>query len=802
LSQIGDDFAALMGLAPSPETRNGAPVAAGSAVEKEAGQLRLDLYANGNTASSCADDFDALLGCDSGTLTLDSLSPFPQWVAWREVLKDGKPRKVPFNPASPRNGAKANDRSTWGTRTAALKAVAQMPADEGKRGVGLQLGLFDDDAPLRIGGIDLDSCLDAGTGDLEPWAAEVISRFSSYSEVSPSGAGVKVFFTYSSADAAALTDAMRNPDTGKERFRLAWSRGTHCEIGLDVSHRYYAVTGNRWADCPESLRTVPLADLLWLIRDAGPAFLVDATESEAAQKARDESGSGHGYRFLVEQAGLERDEVTAIKALKADTGPAGEWARRTDKRQIARAWKNAKASADARRPITSADEFDDLDELPEVKARDAITARLNRRHAVVVVRGRTLITTERKDGSVDFGTVRDIHAYYENDRVPAGDGKTEPASRRWMRDPQRRSFPDGVTFAPGGCEPGTLNLWRGWAVEPNPDASCEMFLRHVLQVVCRGNAEHAGYVIGWLAQMVQHPDEKPGVGLVLKGAKGAGKDTVADYVSRMIGRRHAPTVAESDHIVGKFNARLENALLLHVQEGSWAGDRKAEGVLKYLVTSDHIEIERKGIDSINLPSVVRLFISANADWVVPASPDERRWAVFEVSERYRGDAAYFAALRAEMNGKGPAALLHYLREYDLSSFNVRAAPETEGLLNQKIESLRGMERWWFEILNRGALGNGSLDDEGDDWADASQVIGRDALRGRYVEWMKGRRFDGETVDERQFGRRLRELVPGLEDKRLGSRTNRIWQYALPQLPDCRAAFEAWIGGPVEWEDGQ
>lgn len=471
-----------------------------------------------------------------------------------------------------------------------------------------------------------------------------------------------------------------------------------------------------------------------------------------------------------------------------------------------------KAAANEARWNTDPDEFDDVDDLPKPpnyrksndidalsEAENRTTRRLNRRHAVVAVRGRTLITTEREDGSVDFGTVRDIHAYYENDRVAAGDGKTEPASRKWMRDPERRTYPGGMTFAPGGCPKTTLNLWRGWAVEPDETASCSLFLSHIRQVVCDGNREYAEWVIGWLAHMVQRPEEKPGVALVLRGAKGAGKDTVADYVACMIGRRHAPTVAESDHIVGKFNARLENALLLHVQEGSWAGDRKAEGVLKYLVTSDRIEIERKGIDSINLPSVLRLFISANAEWVVPASADERRWAVFEVSEQRRGDEAYFGALRAEMNGRGPAALLHYLRNYDLSGFSVRKAPETEGLRNQKLASLRSVELWWFEILNRGAF-PGEWDD-GEGWESSAQTIGRDSLRRNYVEWMKGRRYDGEAVEERYFGRRLRDMLPELQDRRPAAKAGftRTRQYEFPALEVCRAAFERWMGQAVDWD---
>jgi hypothetical protein len=142
------------------------------------------------------------------------------------------------------------------------------------------------------------------------------------------------------------------------------------------------------------------------------------------------------------------------------------------------------------------------------------------------------------------------------------------------------------------------------------------------------------------------------------------------------------------HVTGKFNARLEACLFLHIQEGVWAGNRDGESVLKYLITSEQVEIERKGMDSYGLPSFLRLFMSANADWVVPASPDERRFAVFEASDAKKGDGSYFRALRQEMNSGGPAALLHMLQTYDLRDFEVRRPPASVGLRKQKLESLR------------------------------------------------------------------------------------------------------------------
>lgn len=41
-------------------------------------------------------------------------------------------------------------------------------------------------------GVDLDDCIDPKTGDIEPWAAKIIEKLDSYTELSPSGTGVHI----------------------------------------------------------------------------------------------------------------------------------------------------------------------------------------------------------------------------------------------------------------------------------------------------------------------------------------------------------------------------------------------------------------------------------------------------------------------------------------------------------------------------------------------------------------------------------------------------------------------------------
>ena len=42
---------------------------------------------------------------------------------------------------------------------------------------------------------------------------------------------------------------------------------------------------------------------------------------------------------------------------------------------------------------------------------------------------------------------------------------------------------------------------------------------------------------------------------------------------------------------------------------------------------------------------MRLFVTGNPDWMVPAGYKERRWAVFDMGDEHMQDHAYFAARR-------------------------------------------------------------------------------------------------------------------------------------------------------------
>src|SRR5262249_14377738 len=111
-----------------------------------------------------------------------------QWVLWRFEPKKNKPggsTKVPYTDLGRK--ALADNPKTWLSFDEALNRWAANP--DGWDGIGYE---FSKDDPFT--GLDFDSCLDPATGIVAPWAdAELALLPPTYAEISPSGAGIKLW---------------------------------------------------------------------------------------------------------------------------------------------------------------------------------------------------------------------------------------------------------------------------------------------------------------------------------------------------------------------------------------------------------------------------------------------------------------------------------------------------------------------------------------------------------------------------------------------------------------------------------
>jgi primase-polymerase (primpol)-like protein len=108
-----------------------------------------------------------------------ALRDIPHWVNWRYVTRQGKQTKVPVTPGTG-EWARTTDPSSWSTYQHALQW------SPGTSGIGFVLT-----RDARITGIDLDNVL--LTNRLHSDVRWLIDALDSYTEISPSGNGLRIF---------------------------------------------------------------------------------------------------------------------------------------------------------------------------------------------------------------------------------------------------------------------------------------------------------------------------------------------------------------------------------------------------------------------------------------------------------------------------------------------------------------------------------------------------------------------------------------------------------------------------------
>lgn len=423
---------------------------------------------------------------------------------------------------------------------------------------------------------------------------------------------------------------------------------------------------------------------------------------------------------------------------------------------------------------------------------------INKSHALIMVGGRAVVMNEitnpvfeRPD--ITFSQVSDFRAFYANRRVMIPHGnKPVSIGKAWLESPLRRQY-KGIVFSPGKEVPDHYNLYRGLAVDPKP-GKWDRYQDHLFEVIAGGSKEVFNYIVAWMAHLVQFPGgDLPGTSIVLRGKQGSGKGCFVSHLGAILGT-HYIHITNSNQLTGRFNQHLKDALLVFIDEGFWAGDRQAEGILKGMVTEKHIVIEPKGKDVFMVENHVRLIVASNNDWVIPAGLDERRFFVIEVSDAKMQDRDYFGAIHEEMLGGGREAMLHDLLELDISGFYFEKFPRTSALLDQIRNTMNITHKFWFEVLRRGEL----LKSGGSSW-DIEGLVQTSSLYEEYLEFARNmgcKRPDMDSI----FTKKIKEVCKGIQRERLSGLIGRSWHLRFPSLNECRKSFEESIRMGVNWNE--
>lgn len=205
------------------------------------------------------------------------LMAYRQWVCWCYVETGRlKPDKRPMNPINLHNAGVAWP-NTWSSFDTAYATYQQHAAHHAVDGIGFVLTPAD-----PIVGVDLDACITAG--EIAPHAQQIIASLDSYTEVSPSGTGLRIL--------VACQPFLQNTRTQS--------------IELYSQRRWVSITGNHVVHTPPTITPVDVAALTALIPPPKPQLVLPAHERQFPVDDRelwerifrhDRFGADHHQRF-------------------------------------------------------------------------------------------------------------------------------------------------------------------------------------------------------------------------------------------------------------------------------------------------------------------------------------------------------------------------------------------------------------------------------------------------------------------------------------------------------------------------
>lgn len=708
-----------------------------------------------------------------------------QWVLWKLESRGDTTTKIPYQP----NGAHAGstDCATWSDFDTVKQAFIR---DARFTGIGF---VFAKDDPYV--GIDLDKCRDPATGEVEPWAAAVLARFSTYAELSPSGKGFHIIGQGSL------------PPSGRRKDR----------IELYDSARYFTVTGERWGQAPSEAADIQSdlekfhAEVFGQPKPRARKEQRAANDSSMAQATAPPADDQAVLTAILasrDAAACAQFHAGAWAALgypsqsEGDLAWAGMLARHAGAQpeqidRLFRASAMMRPKWDEKRGVHTYGELTIAKALADMDSSSATSdfiSRMNERFAIIAIGNQLKILDTGSGDEIKLLSRPDFALQAAN--LPSPE-KNASAATVWQKSPQRRTY-KGMVFSPGRDVADNFNLWRGFSVEPQP-GDCSLFWKLLHSAICAGSQTLYDYVRCYCAHLVQRPWERPEVALILRGGQGTGKNTFVDTLGSLVSQ-HFRQVNSTEQLTGRFNGHMKGILLLHANEASWGGNKSERGKLKAMVTDAKVPVEMKGQDITDIDNYLRLIVSSNEAWPVPIDIDDRRFLVLDVSPVYQQDQTFFAALHDQLAQGGRAALMHDLMAIDLSSFSPRNKPASPFGADIKIRSADSPTRWLYDLLNSNA------------WAGGAPVFAqagipaeerKEAFFTDYQQW--ARASSDRYPDTRdQFFKAMRKLLGGsMVDSRPAAAPGqaRERKIILTSSAACRTEFENATGtrGGIVWE---
>jgi hypothetical protein len=218
--------------------------------------------------------------------------------------------------------------------------------------------------------------------------------------------------------------------------------------------------------------------------------------------------------------------------------------------------------------------------------------------------------------------------------------KTQSIFNTWLHDADRLEYKK-IVFEPNPDYQDVehFNLWTEFEAEflggfQNDDNKLNDILDYIKIRLCNNDDAFYEWFLNWLAQIFQRPWEKTRVVPIFKSVQGAGKNIFFDHlIAGMMGSKYYLSTADGDLLLGRFNSKLENKILVCYDEANTKTTFNNKDKFKALITNDTLLIEHKGVDAIQFKNLLNFVILTNDNCTVVVEPTDRRFTAIQMTCR-------------------------------------------------------------------------------------------------------------------------------------------------------------------------
>lgn len=301
----------------------------------------------------------------------------------------------------------------------------------------------------------------------------------------------------------------------------------------------------------------------------------------------------------------------------------------------------------------------------------------------------------------------------------------------------------------------------------------EMIQKHIFDIWANQDDTVYNYIVNWFAHLVQYPNERMDIALIIKSEQGAGKNIIIDFIgNKVIGSKYYMYITQMDDLFKRFNSQFMNKLLTCVDEIKSSDITKNNicDKLEACITRTKLNVEKKGVDIISVSDYNNYIFLTNRDIPLLINRDDWQFFAIDCNNSKIGDTEYFTKLVKSMTDTAAQHMYSWLMSIDVSKFDAKNRPTNAVYNNIKLECLSQPIEFIVSFL-RNQIDDFSVPEDG------HLCITVKALYEHFDELYKPHKYN-----QISFGRTL-SCIHSSTRKRIGNKTFNVWDVSIQELQD-------------------